>query len=110
MVRKSNIRGCVKNIKLSIPSSWINGKLMKNNVFAGVASPIKFSVWRVSILNFANLNAEKIVMINPAYDNISGKPCASKFDLSIIYTNTPGNSPKLTISTISWLGNREFYR
>lgn len=57
---------------------------MKNNVFAGVASPMKFSVCLVSMLNLANLNAEKMVTINPAYAKISGKPFASKLDFNIM--------------------------
>ena len=36
--------------------NWnIKGKLIINNVFAGVGKPIKLSVCRLSILNFASL-------------------------------------------------------
>lgn len=81
-----------------MPLSCMKGKLMKNKVFAGVANPMKFSVCLVSMLNFANRNAENTVTIKPVYAKISGNPFASKLDFNIMYINTPGNNPKLTIS------------
>ena len=48
-------------------NSFINGMEQIRSVFAGVGTPIKELVCRVSILNFANRMQEKIVIKNGIY-------------------------------------------
>ena len=45
------------------------GKALINNAFAGVGRPIKESDCRVSILNFASLNAEHAAMVKAIQGN-----------------------------------------
>lgn len=54
--------GAVKTIALI--DSGKKTSDVKNNAFAGVGTPIKESVCRVSMLNLANLSAEKTAIIS----------------------------------------------
>ncbi len=70
-------------------------------VLAGVANPLKYCIWVLSTLNFANLRAEKrtIQIENNSYQKVKG----NKFSLIFVLLNNKiiiqvGTNPKLTTS------------
>lgn len=67
--------------------SAIRGIEEINIALAGVGSPIKDSVWRGSLLNFARRKAEKTGISSPAYPNSVKESGA--------ITNIPGSKRKL---------------
>src|SRR5579862_4193882 len=76
----------------------MSGKEAMNIALAGVGNPIKFSAWRVSLLNFASLSAEKTDIrkaMKFKYGLILGI-CGDCKNISYIMAD--GKNPKLTIS------------
>lgn len=73
-----------------------------NKVHAGVGRPINESVWRGSLLNFANRNIENTGIRNAR--KLSGTDSVKifivKMELLFIKAKTimPGNTPKVTAS------------
>jgi hypothetical protein len=81
----------------------IRGKDAINIAFAGVGTPIKESVWRVSRLNFARRIAEKTGITNAIYAIMSvpkrGIPIIGNvFCFNIIKIIAAGTTPKETTS------------
>jgi hypothetical protein len=61
------LKGSFAELYFSIICSDINGKEQKKMAFAGVGKPIKESDCLGSLLNFANLIADKMVSIKAMY-------------------------------------------
>src|SRR5690606_12362899 len=72
----------------------IKGRDIIKKAFIGVLSPINSDVCRSSTLNFANLNAENAVTINPKYGRYTLSVDAS----NNLYNTAPGKKPKLITS------------
>ena len=75
----------------------IKGKLNIKSALAGVGNPIKESVWRSSILKFANRKQEPNVIINPK----NGTKLVSvipELDFNIKNMMVPGTTPLVTMS------------
>ena len=99
-----------KRLSVSIANEWEVSDEMKaseqiNSALAGVGSPINESLCRVSMLNFANRNAEKTAMINagtathhPQVQISTGNPCFLAAVNNRAYMIEAGATPKLTIS------------
>ncbi len=64
-----------------------------NKACAGVGTPMKESLWRVSILNFANRMAEKTASNKPIHDH-----SPSPEVLNIFFIAMAGSTPKVTMS------------
>ena len=90
----------------------IRGNEQINKAVAGVGTPMKELVWRVSMLNFANRIAEKIVIKKATKGTHSGN--VNKLSMVVLFSLstdplvaasesnkniiTPGTTPKVTIS------------
>jgi hypothetical protein len=84
----------MKSFNFQLSRAIITGNELMNIALAGVGSPIKVFVWRVSTLKFANLKAEKTAIKK----EINAKYILEELKVSKEYKIIEGKIPKVTIS------------